>query len=259
MINKLNTLYFSPTGTTAKVVTAVTKGISEGVVQNVYDITMPEGRKQKLSFTSEDFLVIGIPVYAGRVPEFITPYLESLTGERTHTILVCAYGNRNYDDALIELKDILQKNGFVIFAAGAFIGEHSYTSKVGTDRPDSNDLEIAEKFGKDIAEKMLNNDFSSIEINGSFPYKERKPSIPIAIVTDETCTMCGICADNCPTYAIDFTDFKQVDVLKCIKCCSCIKICPVNAKSFQNQWMNNIVKSLVDNCSAQRREPELFI
>lgn len=256
---KLKSLYFSPTRTTAKVVNAIAKGISDLGDEKIYDITLPEGRKETITFNSDDCLIIGLPVYGGRIPEFITPYIESLKGNKTPTIIATVYGNRHYDDALIELKDILDKNGFVVFGAGAFIAEHSYTKEVGRNRPDIDDLNLAENFGKDIAKKIIDNNFSSIKVNGNVPYKERKPSNPLAPITDERCNMCGICADNCPTYAIDFTDFTKADVSKCIKCHNCVKICPVGAKTFQSEWIDNIVESLVVNCSTQRRKPELFI
>lgn len=37
----------------------------------------------------------------------------------TPAIAVCVYGNRDYDDALIELKDAIEANGFKTVAAAA--------------------------------------------------------------------------------------------------------------------------------------------
>lgn len=51
-------------------------------------------------------------------------------------------------------------------------------------------------------------------------------------VTDESkCTNCKICAEICPTGAIDRDDVSNVTGI-CMKCCACVKRCPENAKSF---------------------------
>ena len=50
------------------------------------------------------------------------------------------YGNRDYEDALVELYDLALSLGLTPFAAGAFIGEHSYSTPempVAEGRPDS--------------------------------------------------------------------------------------------------------------------------
>ena len=65
---------------------------------------------------------------------------EKIKGDKTPAVLVCVYGNRNYDDALLELKDISEANGFVPIAAGAFIARHSIFSDVAVGRPDKEDL-----------------------------------------------------------------------------------------------------------------------
>ena len=255
----IKTLYFSPTGTTKQIVEAVASGISEDKPQMIYDITLTNAREQSLSFNKEDLLIVGVPVYGGRVPTLIESYLETLRGNDTPTIFIAVYGNRHYDDALLELKNILEKNGFIGIAAGAFIGEHSYTKEVATNRPDAADLSIAGKFGKAIKQKLNNNDNSSIEVKGKFPYKEKKASVPVAPITHSSCIDCAICADSCPTRAIDYIDFDKIDETKCIKCNSCVKKCPVGAKSFVDETTVTIINFLLDNCVQIRREPELFI
>ncbi len=57
-------------------------------------------------------------------------------------IAVVVYGNRNYDDALIELKDILESDGFKVVAGAAFIGEHSFSKTLAKNRPDEKDMDI---------------------------------------------------------------------------------------------------------------------
>ena len=45
------------------------------------------------------------------------------SASQTPAVLVVVYGNRAYDDALLELSDIATGAGFVPLAAGAFVGE----------------------------------------------------------------------------------------------------------------------------------------
>ena len=49
-----------------------------------------------------------MPVYAGRIPNLLLlKYLTSVKGNDALAVPIVLFGNRNYDDALIELRDIL--------------------------------------------------------------------------------------------------------------------------------------------------------
>jgi hypothetical protein len=90
-----------------------------------------------------DVVVIGAPVYAGRVAKDAVDYFKTINGAGSLAILVVLYGNREFEDALLELKNIAIDQGFIPFAASAFIGEHSFSSKeflIAFNRPDEDDL-----------------------------------------------------------------------------------------------------------------------
>ncbi len=254
-------LYFSATGTTAKIVKQVANGLGGELKE--YNITLPIEREKNIEFTSDDMVIVGVPVYAGRVPAFLTEYFKKVKGHNTPVILIVLYGNRAYDDALIELKEAFEQNGFIAIAGASFIGEHSYTRRVATGRPDEKDLELAKQFGVKIrksVEAIQNiNQMAKLVVKGESPYKERKSLPPMAPETDEKCIRCGICAKNCPSAAIDFDDFKEIDVTKCILCFSCVKKCPVEAKSVTNQVFLNFTQGLIDRLAEDRQEPEIFM
>ena len=260
MIKKLNNIYFSPTGTTAKVSTAIANAMDSQTIN--YDLTSQKNRNkyQESTFDSDDLVIVSVPVYSGRIPAFLEDYFSSFKGNHTPTIFIVVYGNRDYDDALLELKELFEKRGFKGIAAAAFIGEHSYTSKVATDRPDEDDLKLARAFGREIKSGLDSNDFNKpvLKIKGNYPFRERLPAGTIVPQTNEQCTDCRICAETCPMEAISFVNFRDIDAEKCIRCCSCIKKCPENAKAFTQEPILKISQMLIDNFSEARKEPELI-
>lgn len=260
MNRKLHTVYFSATNTTRQVVQAIAGGIGS---YTEHDLTMPPGRSQTLNFGENDLVIFGVPVYAGRVPAFLMDCFAGITGRRTPAVFVVVYGNRAYEDALLELKDTFEQKGFIGVAGGAFIGEHSYTDKVATGRPDEADLAMAKRLGADIKALLSTaSDMSSLSpltVHGNAPYKAMVTRPPMKPDTDSNCTDCGLCARSCPTGAIDSHNFRDIDAAKCIKCCCCVKRCPVGAKSLNHRIINTIRQALIDNFSQVRHEPELFV
>lgn len=257
MNKNLNLLYFSATDTTAKIIKSVASGFNENAKE--YNITMSENRITPLNFDENDIVIVGVPVYAGRIPEFLSNYFNKIYGNNTYAIFIVVYGNRAYDDALLELKNIFEENGFISIAGGAFIGEHSYTSKVATDRPDANDLKIAYKFGMAIKEKLNSGNplIYGLTVKGNYPYRKGMVYEPVMIDTDEKCTNCGICSKHCPMGAIDKN--KYVDISKCIRCCRCIKRCPVNAKDINLDDHKKFIQEFTNKYGLVRLEPEIFI
>lgn len=260
MTQKVNLVYFSATGTTARVLNAIGAGLGGDIRE--YDITHAYSRRQGIEFGAEDLVVVGVPVYGGRVPDFLTEYLTRVRGTQTPAALVVVYGNRDYDDALLELKDIMEAAGFIGIAAGAFIGEHSYTRLVATGRPDQQDLQVARDFGSRVVKILANakdtGRWPPLSVKGNFPYKERGAKHDAIPHISPDCIECGMCAESCPMQAISWTDFHDIDGAKCIKCCRCVKVCPVQAVSLEDERVERVRQMLIKNHSQVRREPEMF-
>ncbi|TCO77979.1 EFR1 family ferrodoxin [Marinisporobacter balticus] len=272
MDKKINSIYFSATDTTKKIVSEIAKKISENmddeITTNNIDFTLPEARKEPVSFTKEDVVIIGVPVYAGRVPNVLLKYLNTIVGNGAFAIPVVVYGNRSYDDALIELKDLLELNGFKVIAGGAFIGEHSFSKILAKNRPDEKDMAIVSDFANRIYTKLTTQDeIQSIAVKGNQPY--RKHYMPkdragnptdirkVTPKTNRNCMDCKLCVKVCPMGSIDERDVSRLNGI-CIKCGACIKKCPTHAKYYDDVNYLRHKHELEIDC-AQRRAPEIFI
>lgn len=255
-MKNIHLFYFSPTHTTKKTVQAIGKGFECEVID--HNLTFACDSNEEFSLGENDLAIVGVPVYAGRVPEIATNILKRVHGDKTLATAVVVYGNRAYEDALLELKNILKDNNFNVIAGGAFIGEHSYTNKVGTKRPDANDLEIATNFGKKIAELIETNSYKTdIDVPGNFPYRDGMPKMNFAPMANDNCVYCRKCYFSCPTGAINKRKPDVVEVEKCIRCYACIKACTFDARAIPNNPLEKIVKFLETSCT-ERKEPELF-
>ncbi|MGD0885356.1 MAG: EFR1 family ferrodoxin [Thermodesulfovibrionales bacterium] len=268
-IESLKLVYFSPTGTTKKIIQAIARGISLSDMEMV-DITKPEGRKQRLRTSESELLIIGMPVYFGRVQANAIEWLNTIEAHNTPTVCVVVYGNREYDDALLELKDAAIKIGCIPFACAAFIGEHSFSNleaPIAAGRPDADDLSHAQLFAEKIRNKISSlpsiNHIADISVPGSYPYKDmidskKKLSSVDFISVDNSCSQCGTCAQHCPVGAIDSGNSISIDTRRCILCRACIKACPENARKIKNDMIKNIALRLSQMCQ-DRKEPVFFL
>ena len=252
-------VYFSPTRSSRAIVRTIAGAMAAhlGTPVAERDLTLPSGRESSLELGEEDALVLGFPVYGGRLPLPLVRWLPLLTANGTPAVLAAVYGNRAYEDALLEGSDLLRESGFRPLAAGAFIAEHSYTARVGAGRPDQEDLALADRFGTACADKLLAGDRSAPALPGNRPYKPRKPVSPLAPLTGTACTRCGACAAVCPMGVIHPDDPAQTDS-GCLGCMACVKTCPLGCKSFDSPRIREVTAMLETNC-LQPKVPETFL
>ena len=259
MPSSVRAVYFSPTRTAKTITEAVADALAASLEAEraTVDLTLPAQRPADVSCTADDVLVFGFPVYAGRVPVLLREQFAHLSGQDTPAVAVGLYGNRDFDDALLEAADLLGERGFAVIAAGAFIGEHSLTSRVGTGRPDDADVAMAREFGRELGARLAAGEaVAPPAIKGNRPYKELKPGGDVRPLTTDDCTSCGICAARCPLGIIHEDDPCVVDA-GCLHCCACMKSCPENAKRFASESTDQVIAMLESKC-LERKEPELF-
>lgn len=256
-IENVNVFYFSPTHTTKTVVQNIALGTKLKIKDN--DLTFIKKDIKDYNFSEKELVIVGVPVYGGRTPEVVRKALNKIKGNNAPIVLVATYGNRHYDDTLIEMKDIFVTNGFKVVGAGAFLGEHSFTSKVATGRPNKEDTEKAYEFGKQIVEKIKGiKKIENIEVPGNRPYKKDGDKKDIAPLPNENCKNCKSCANICPTEAISKENIGIVDAEKCIQCCACIKFCNFNGREFKGNPLEKSINFLETKCE-EYRKIEIFI
>jgi ferredoxin len=256
--------FFSPTGTTKSIVQAIARGMNHGTAELV-DVTKPNSRKQHLQTSGNEILVVAVPVYIGRVPALLSEWLNAIKADKTPIVCVVVYGNRDYEDALLELKDFMIKSGGIPVACAAFIGEHSFSSSdmpIAVSRPDATDLNHAEMFGRKIIEILQQissvDHIPEITLPGKFPYKNLEDLLSVDFIgVSDKCLKCGACAEACPVDAIDLENYSFIDKEKCILCCACIKSCPENARTMKNGRVKDIAIRVSEMCK-ERKEPVFF-
>lgn len=225
-LQRIHLAYFSATGTTARYMQAISKGIDAAQTNT---IKLTEIKENAISIPANELIVFGIPVFSGRIPQFAQKAIQQLKGNNTPAIITCIYGNRDFDDALVELKDLVQANGFNVVSAAAFVAQHSIFPKVAKGRPHAADLAQATQFGVRSIQNLHTN--APITIKGNYPYRAIKP-VPLHPTTTKQCNNCGHCMKQCPVQAMHPDNPKKIDKKKCISCMHCISICPKQAKKL---------------------------
>lgn len=263
-IQSIKTVYFSATGNTKNVV----KSIGETIARNLnlsykeIDFTLPQAHKDSYEFTKEELVIFGTPVYAGRVPNKVLPMIQGLfQGNDAFAVPVVTFGNRNYDNALIELRNELENNHFHTIAAGAFVAQHAFIDQLATMRPGKSDQEEIRGFAKRIVTivemiQTLGEIPKPVHVKGIEPIPpyytplgiDGKPAkfLKAKPKTKSNCDHCDLCVKVCPMGSISLEDPTQIDGI-CIKCQVCVKKCPKHTKYFDDPAFLSHVEMLKRN------------
>ncbi len=263
-ISRVNLVYFSPTGGTRKILENIAIGINIAGVECT-DVTHMDVNSQALTHFTNELVIIGAPVYSGRIPVDAVQRFKQLNAQHTPAVLVVVYGNRAFDDALLELQDLTTELGFVPCAGAAFVAEHSFSSSltpIAQGRPNADDEKKAQQFGRAVISKlaaMPKIDAKALRIPGNRPYRAGAAAKQVAPRTrEEVCAGCGICTNLCPTGAIHLQNGKAVSQPElCTLCCACIKGCPTHARYWGDDVVATMAQKLHTTC-ADPKQPEFF-
>lgn len=265
MAKRIAVLYFSPTNTTKTICSEVALGMGAKDPM-LFNMTLPDSREEiikKPSSVTEntDHLIVGAPVYSGKLPIQVIECLKALNGDGKACSAIVVYGNRDYGRALHQMAEILSLKGFVILAASAFIGQHSYSDiiPVAIGRPDESDLEIAHQFGANslTTKSQLNVDDIPIQIDKFSKSEKYTPINPVYV--EKQCVECGECSQNCPLGLISSDTgryFNSAASKECIGCMSCVRTCENGARINKvNPIVRLIVRKILREASQGRKEP----
>lgn len=270
IVSSATIIYFSPTGTTKKIINSIIKGM--GIVSNEkIDLTLPKVREAGVPLIDGDIVLIGVPVYATGIPNILKSFLTSLKVSNKPVVLIAVYGNMSEGTTLNELYSITNNSGFNVIGAGSFIGEHSFSTEerpIAKGRPDNEDLNKANEFGRNIMKKIQNiNTLSDISLEipqGKVPLIAKilpKNSAKIFAKTPSVdmskCSHCGICVNLCPMGIID-KDTLAINENQCLHCFCCVKRCPKKARKIAYQ-PKFIVSKILSIKSKVKKEPKIYL
>ena len=270
-VERVYAAYFSPCGNVRIAAEAIGQGAADvlGLPFKAVDFTLPQARTGDIAFGPGDMVVLGTPVYAGRVPNKLMPFIrDHIHGNGARCGAVVCFGNRAFDDALAELYMLARDNGFTVLGAAAIATEHSFAPALGTGRPDEADLAALREFGEALAKKAQKNGPALKTVPGAMPPEKyytplRADGAPAKFLkavprTDmEKCTRCGTCAKVCPMGSVDGQD-PSVTTGVCIKCQACIRLCPAGARAFDDGDFLSHRAMLMANY-ARRTESAFFL
>ena len=243
-------IIFSPTGGTEKVAHILAGQLGNSTV--TIDLSDAKTDFTKCEITPEDMVFVAMPSFGGRAPAVAIERLKQITGNGAKCTLVCVYGNRAYEDTLVEMEDAAKECGFRVIAAVAAVAEHSILPQYATGRPDKTDeAQLA-----DFAAKIAGRDSVITSLPGNRPYKKSGGAGLVPKPTKD-CVKCGLCAEKCPVQAIDPASFAA-DPKLCIGCMRCMKQCPKDARKV-NGLMVSIAGMAIKKACSVRKENELYL
>ncbi len=238
---KVSLVYLSPTGGTKKVLTAFTKDFE---IENDIELS----KHHSHTFSKDETVIIAAPVFGGRIVSVFIERLKNIRANGAKAVVIATFGNRDYDDALLELKNEATNSGFNVVMAIAAVTEHSLIRKFGKGRPNAEDRRDLASFAEILANTSLDSGFN---VKGNTPYIDF-PGLPIKPKANSKCVSCGTCASACPVATIPKSSPKETGP-SCIVCMRCVEVCPEKARNISKPILFMVELKLKKSCSTPKK------
>ena len=227
---KLKLIYFSATDSTKNILHKISESMNMSIDEE-FNLTNYEYRDFEHTFGKNDVILLGSPVFGGRVPRPAKNRFIGIKGNGAKIVLILSYSDVHYSNSMNEIYEIVKNNGFEIIGMGIFILQHSVIKSIASDRPNENDLEKIKYFGQKLVQNIIENKvpktkFEDIKTYGKYNIVPIKPKGNIH------CNKCGLCIKLCPENAIEINYPRQTNRNKCICCMRCVKYCPQKARDL---------------------------
>ena len=231
-------------------------------VSDVYFKKDPNSGKEYIMMDSGTLSIFVVPCYGGRIPATAAERLSRIRAEwgiygYPPAIVCVTYGNRAFEDSLLELSECVSDNGFRVIAGCAIVTEHNIMHEFGRGRPDVDDQAQIREFADKVFDKIWEKDEDTrVVMPGNWDFKEWGGShLPIE-VDRRKCFNCGWCAEECPVSAI-LPGSWESDKNLCINCMRCISLCPVKCRRVPGQILQAMTERLRAAC--EERKENVFV
>lgn len=259
-------IYFSPTGGTRAIADHACHTLSQhlGTPYRLQSYTLPAERENRQPIATNDIVVWASPVYAGRVPNKTLDFIGQLMrGSGNKGIAIAVFGNRNYDNALAEMCQLMAEAYITPVAAAAMVSRHAFApTEIATGRPNEHDYAEMDAWlthidwekTAQVPGSTANGYYQPLKADGTpANFLKAKP-----VLNESRCMLCAKCKRACPMGSIEITYKGPEFHGLCIKCQACIVRCPEQALSFADEDLASHVEMLRKNYATPSKENKFF-
>jgi formate hydrogenlyase subunit 6/NADH:ubiquinone oxidoreductase subunit I/flavodoxin len=272
-------VYYSATGSTAKIAKAIHRGMRETIECDI----APLKKTDPQTMGQYDLIALGAPIWYFREPANVRLFIYAMPElDGKLCVPFCTHG-ASPTGFFWSMVPMLKKRGLTIIGYNSWYGSvyqvlHAPKPYLTDGHPDEIALQEAEDFGREMAERgrriaagdtnlipelpkgpRADSLWQSHEVFRPFPPAPSKPGEPmrpappmrespvVRTVDVERCTYptCTLCADVCPVNAIDLSRQPILFRKSCLNCALCDKMCPqlaieVDAETMQRRTQRRI-------------------